>query len=102
MSKHQSWSKDRPLKPARDPMLDDLLNLLSADRRSNFAKANVSGLSPSTLKNWESGKTRHPQSVSVQMAYRMLGYRLQPVKIDIFDQVSDHYKSMDRQRRRAS
>jgi hypothetical protein len=79
MSKKPAWSNDRPIKPVRDPILDDLLPLMRADRRSTFAKANVSGLSPSTLKNWESGKTRHPQSVSVQMAYKMLGYELRPV-----------------------
>jgi len=97
----QHWSKDRPQRPDRDPMLDDVLALLAADKRSNFAKANVSGLSPSTLKNWETGKTQRPAGVSLQMAYKMLGYRLRPVKEDIFDQVSDHYKSMTRQRRRA-
>lgn len=76
-----TWSKDRPQEPVRDPMLDDLVELLAADKRSNFAKANVSGLSPSTLKNWENGKVRHPQSVSVQMAYKMLGYELRPVPV---------------------
>lgn len=55
MSKN-TWSKDRPQKPNRDPMLDDLVELLVADKRSTFAKANVSDLSPSTLKNWENGK----------------------------------------------
>lgn len=76
-----TWSKDRPQKPDRDPMLDDLVELLSADKRSTFAKANVSGLSPSTLKNWENGKVNRPQGVSMQMAYRMLGYELKPVPV---------------------
>ena len=80
MSKN-TWSKDRPQKPNRDPMLDDLVELLVADKRSTFAKANVSGLSPSTLKNWEKGKVNRPQSVSMQMAYRMLGYELKPVPV---------------------
>jgi transcriptional regulator with XRE-family HTH domain len=80
MSKN-TWSKDRPQKPNRDPMLDDLVELLTADKRSTFAKANVSGLSPSTLKNWENGKVNRPQSVSMQMAYRMLGYELKPVPV---------------------
>ncbi|MCO5145400.1 MAG: hypothetical protein M9895_04370 [Aquamicrobium sp.] len=81
MSKKPNWSADRPLKPDVDPMLDDLLEALNSDKRSTFAKANVSGLSTSTLNNWQSRKVRHPQSVSVQMAYRMLGYELKPVKI---------------------
>lgn len=76
------WSKDRPQKPVRDPMLDDLVELLRADNRSTFAKANVSGLSPSTLKNWENGKVRRPQGVSMQMAYKMLGYELKPVRVN--------------------
>ncbi len=80
MSKN-TWSKDRPQKPERDPMLDDLLPLLAADKRSTFAKANVSGLSASTLNNWQNGKVRRPQGVSIQMAYRMLGYELKPVPV---------------------
>ena len=76
-----NWSKDRPQKPNRDPMLDDLVELLAADKRSTFAKANVSGLSPSTLNNWQNGKVRRPQGVSIQMAYRMLGYELKPQPI---------------------
>ena len=80
MSKN-TWSKDRPQKPERDPMLDELLPLLAADKRSTFAKANVSGLSASTLNNWQNGKVRRPQGVSIQMAYRMLGYELKPVPV---------------------
>lgn len=90
MSKKVYWSKDRPQKPDRDPMLDDLLPLLAMDKRSNFAKANVSGLSPSTLRNWQSGSTRRPQGVSLQMAFKMLGYRLQPVPDNKVVKFSDH------------
>lgn len=79
--KRTPWSPDRPQRPDVDPMLGPLVERLRRDGRSNFAKANVSGLSPSTLKNWENGKVRRPQSVSVQMAYRMLGYELRPVKV---------------------
>ncbi len=81
MSRKPHWSKDRPQKPEVDPLLDDLVEAMTKDKRSTFAKANVSGLSPATLKNWERRKVRHPQSVSVQMAYRMLGYELRPVKM---------------------
>lgn len=77
-----NWSKDRPVKPDMDPLLRDIVTLLKNDSRSTYAKANVSGLSPSTLKNWEKNKVRRPQSVSLQMAYRMLGYELRPVPID--------------------
>lgn len=77
-----TWPKGRPQKPSRDPMLDDLLPLLAADKRSTFAKAAVSGLSQSTLSNWQSGKVQRPQGVSIQMAYKMLGYSLKPVRDD--------------------
>jgi transcriptional regulator with XRE-family HTH domain len=50
--------------------------LLERDRRSTWDLANDSGLSPSTIRNWERGKVRNPQSVSLQMAARSLGKRL--------------------------
>lgn len=75
------WSKTRPNRPEEDPMLPDLLQLLAQDKRSVFAKADASGLSTSTIRNWNNYKVRRPQSVSVQMAYAMLGYELRPVKI---------------------
>lgn len=74
------WSPDRPKRPDHDPMLADLRALLAADKRTYWVKANVSGLSPSTLKKIEDGTTRRPQGVTVQLAYRMLGYSLKPVK----------------------
>lgn len=79
--KKVSWSRDRPEKPDTDPLLPDVVALLLKDNRSNYAKANVSGLSPSTLRNWENGKVRRPQGVSLQMAYRMLGYELRPIPV---------------------
>lgn len=74
------WSADRPRRPDHDPMLSDLRSLLLADRRSLYAQANVSGLSPNTIKNITKGVTRQPQGVTIQMAYKMLGYKLVPVK----------------------
>lgn len=75
------WSKNRPNRPDEDPMLPDLLQLLAQDNRSVFAMADASGLSTSTIRNWKNAKVRRPQSVSVQMAYAMLGYELRPVSI---------------------
>lgn len=75
------WSKNRPQKPDVDPMLEDLRVALEIDKRSLFAKANVSGLSPSTIKNILTHKTRRPQAVTYQMAYRMLGFELRPVPL---------------------
>jgi hypothetical protein len=74
-----NWSKDRPKRPDRDPMLKDLRELLRRDNRSTYAKANVSGLAPATIKKIESGDTRTPQSVTIQMMYRMLGYDIRAV-----------------------
>lgn len=73
------WSKDRPQKPDVDPMLSDLREALNSDKRSMFAKANVSGLAPATIKRIQEGITRRPQGVTYFMAYKMLGYRLTPV-----------------------
>lgn len=79
MSK-QVWSKNRPIKPDSDPLLKQIVPLLQRDNRSNYAKANVSGLSPTTFRNWTRGKVKHPQAVSVAMAARMLGYELKLVR----------------------
>ena len=75
------WSSTRPVKPDADPLLLRLIPLLKADARSRWAQANVSGLSPATLRNWESGNVRRPQALSLAMAYRMLGYELKPQRI---------------------
>lgn len=82
MVKKQRTFVSKPEKPEIDPMLDDIVTLLRRDTRSTYAKANVSGLSSSTLNNWMKSKVKHPQSVSIQMAYRMLGYELRRVKIE--------------------
>lgn len=78
----REWDKERPEKPAVDPLLDDLLHLLERDGRSTYAKANVSGLSTATINNWQNRKVRRPQAVSLQMAFKALGYELKPVPID--------------------
>lgn len=76
----QVWSPNRPKKPTVDPVYLQIKALLERDNRSNFAKANVCGLSPSTLRNWESGKVKRPESVSLQMVARMFGYDFRLVK----------------------
>lgn len=76
----QAFDPNRPTRPDRDPLLDEVVTLLKQDTRSRFAKANVSGLSVATLKNWEERKVRRPQSVSIQMAAAALGYQLALVR----------------------
>lgn len=75
-----NWDKKRPKKPTSDPMLIDLRRALSRDNRSVHAKANVSGLSSATIRNILDGTTRYPQSLTLQMAWSMLGYDMVPVK----------------------
>lgn len=74
------WSPDRPKKPDVDPLFEELVGLILADPRSTYAKANVSGLSAATFKNWTHGKVRRPQAVSMQMAARMLGLKMAFIK----------------------
>ena len=81
MTKRVLWSPDRPKRPDIDPMLDALRNALRTDDRSYLAKANVSGLAPLTIKRIEVGITKRPTSITVQMAYKMLGYELRPVRV---------------------
>lgn len=75
------WSRNRPKRPDYDPMLANLRKLLADDQRSYHVKADKSGLAPGTLKKIEDGTTRRPLGTTVQMAYAMLGYKLQPVKV---------------------
>lgn len=70
------WSPDRPVKPSTDPLYEQIKELMAGDTRSTWAKANVSGLSTTTLTNWQRGKVKRPQGVSLQMAARMLGYEI--------------------------
>lgn len=79
MTKPQ-WSKNRPRKPEVDPLYKKVVGLMERDKRSLYAKANVSGLSTSCLRSWQMGKVKRPQSVSLQMAAKMLGYELTLVK----------------------
>jgi len=73
------WSPNRPTKPAVDPLLTPLRSVARGDNRSYYAKANVSGLSPSTIRNIMNGKTRRPQALTLQMMWGMLGYELKAV-----------------------
>jgi hypothetical protein len=78
-----NWSKNRPVKPEVDPFMDDIVNRLSGDKRSQFQMADQSGLSPTTISNWMKGKVKRPQATSLVMAYRMLGFELRPVRVNI-------------------
>ena len=80
MSSKQSFSRNRPKRPAVDPLYVQIVKLMQGDGRSTFAKANVSGLSTTTIRNWQSRVVKCPQGVSLQMAARMLGYEVKLVE----------------------
>jgi transcriptional regulator with XRE-family HTH domain len=60
----------------RDPLLEKTLTLIENEEVTVSFIANKSGLSGSTLRNWMKGKTRRPQSVSLQFALNTIGYEL--------------------------
>ena len=74
--KPRLWSPRRPERPDVDPLYTQLLRLLERDKRSVWTKADESGLSTSTIRNWQKGKVKRPSGVSLQMAARMLGKRI--------------------------
>ena len=76
MSGKRLWSPRRPHRPETDPLFKQIVRELNRDNRTRWEKANRSGLSTTTLRNWEKGKVRHPQSTSLQMAARLLGKRI--------------------------
>ena len=76
MKKHRLWSPSRPMRPEVDPLYSSLLRLLEQDQRSVWQKANDSGLSTTTIYNWQRGKVKRPSGVSLQMAAKMLGKKI--------------------------
>lgn len=74
--KPRLWSPRRPKRPEIDPLYKEILTLLKYDNRSTWAKANESGLSTTTIRNWEKRKVKRPSGVSLQMAAAMLGKRI--------------------------
>lgn len=65
-------------KPPVDPMLAEVLATLG-DTPTGVLAAR-SGLARSTIENWKAGRTRHPQSISLQFALRAAGFRLKIVR----------------------
>ena len=73
-------ARNRPVKPVVDPIYSTIRSKLMLDGRSYYALSQASGLSASTIRNWENNKVRRPQSLSLQMAAQALGYRIALVK----------------------
>lgn len=76
----RQYDANRPEKPLEDELYQELANALAQDKRSLWAKANVTGLSTATLTAWGAGtrprKVKRPQAISLQMAARGLGGRI--------------------------
>jgi hypothetical protein len=70
------WSPHRPERPDVDPIHVQLMKLLDRDKSSVWEKANASGLSTSTIYNWQKRKTKRPSGVSLQMAAKFLGKKI--------------------------
>lgn len=76
LKKTRLWSASRPVRPEVDDIYLQIRQYLLRDTRSTWEKANMSGLSTTTIRNWETNKVKHPQGTSLQMAARLLGKRI--------------------------
>lgn len=74
------WSENRPVKPDADTLMLQIVEELKNNALSVWEKADKTGLSEHTIRNWENKKTRFPQAVSLQMAAAALGGRIAFVK----------------------
>lgn len=58
----------------KDPIIDEISELIRKDGRSIPDIAEAAYLSPVTLYNWIYGKTRKPNNVSIDFTLRALGF----------------------------
>lgn len=65
----------------KDPVIDQLRTMVKDSKMSYSAISHKSGVSTTTLYNWFHGKTRRPQSASIEATGRALGYQRTWVKI---------------------
>lgn len=70
------WSPSRPERPEVDPLYLEVRQLLERDKRSVWAKANASGVSTTTIYNWQRHKTKRPSGVCLQMVAAAMGKRI--------------------------
>lgn len=59
----------------KDPVVDQLRTMVKASKEGYTSISNKSGVSTTTLYNWFHGKTRRPQSASIEAVGRALGYK---------------------------
>ena len=65
----------------RDPTLTQVLMLMRNGELSIAGIAKQSGISPTTLHNWDKGRTMRPQNVTMEFALRAMGYKRVITKI---------------------
>jgi len=58
----------------QDPIVDRIRTLFKDHGETVNHVAHAAGLSPATLRNWFSGKTRRPQFATTAAAVRTMGY----------------------------
>lgn len=64
-----------------DPVIDQVLELLENSSMKFTQASDVSGVASSTIRNWSKGKTRRPQSTTIEAVGRAAGYGRKWVKI---------------------
>lgn len=70
------WSASRPERMEEDPIHVEIMKLMDRDTSSVWEKADKSGLSTSTIYNWQKHKTKRPTGVSLHMAAKFLGRKI--------------------------
>src|SRR5712664_652465 len=64
----------------KDPIIDEMLYLAKKDGRSLSSIAHAAFMSPTTILNWDKGKTRRPNHISISSFTRAMGYEMKFVK----------------------
>lgn len=59
----------------RDPILELITRLVTDSGYSLAAIEDRCGVCASTIRSWQTGKTKRPQNATVEMVLRTLGYR---------------------------
>lgn len=63
-----------------EPLMLQFNMLMQASDKSYTQVATLTGITSQTLRNWHNRKTRRPNSSTLRMAYKALGYTLRAVK----------------------
>jgi transcriptional regulator with XRE-family HTH domain len=67
-------------RPSFDPTRDEVLKHLKGLKKAQISRE--TGISPATIRNWETGKTRRPQHLTMEFALRTrgLGFVIRRIK----------------------